>query len=187
MRIGGFSEQTGERCPAGVQIGTLVALYDVGIQVGFEGKHQPKVVLWWESQHKDTKGRPFTLPDMVTNSSDERSRMASRYGALTGAAPTEKECEDGWDMDPLLGRACFLLVAPPKKQGGWPFISNVMPLPAGMTAPPALGVEGGTIPKFVEMMRAKAVHPGEVATPPPANVASPAVKSAEQIDSSIPF
>mgnify|MGYP001608709555 CR=1 FL=1 len=134
MRVGGYSEMTGERCPTGVQPAVLVAVYDIGLQAGFEGKIQPKIVLWWESSQRDTKGRPFTLPDTVTASSNEKATLTARYGALMGKPPTEAECEEGFDMDLCIGKCCLLNVVPPKKQGGWPRIDSVMPLPLGMPA-----------------------------------------------------
>lgn len=163
MRLGGFVEQTGERCPTGVQAATLVYVYDLGLQVGFEDKIQPKVCLWWESANKDSKGRPFTLPDVVTASSNEKSTMTQRYGSLMGAAPSEADMEAGYDTDLLIGKSCLILVQPSRKQGGWPYIENVMPLPPGMPVPPVIGEyeDGENAPKFVQMLRAKAVKSGD--------------------------
>ncbi len=177
MRVGGNDEQQiGERVPIGVQVVALAAVFDIGLQRGFEDKIQHKVVLWFESQHKDTKGRPFTIPTVVTASSNEKSTMAAVFGALSGAAPTDEECQEGFDLDDVIGKCCFVNMAPPKKAGGWPYIATYMPMPAGM---PAVTVsdkwEGPNVPKFVEKMREKQIAPPAVV--PAVTKAAPAAKA----------
>lgn len=162
MKIGGVSEQIGERCPTGVHPAVLVGVYDVGTHEGYQGKIQPKVCLWWEAGVRDSKGRPFTLPDVVTNSSHEKSTMAQRFSCLVGRALTEPEQKDGLDTDMMIGKSCLVLVSPPKKAGGWPFIENVMPLPTGMPVPKKMG-DYAQEPRFVTILKAKALSAAQVA------------------------
>ena len=181
MRLGGQSEQVGERCPVGVVVGILAAVYDLGMQEGYEGKKQHKVCLWWEVSHRDTKGVRFTLPDMVTNSSSELSTLTQRVGALMGRAPTEEEMDVGYDTDPLIGKCCLLQIDPPRKPGGWPFVKNVMPCPAGMSGINRVEGKygpGDPTPKFVEKMLDKSLDDEAPAQASEADAA---------LDKSIPF
>ncbi len=162
MRVGGYTEQSGEKCNPGTMPAVLAAVFDVGLhRTSFDGeeKTQHKVALMWEVDDRDTKGRRFTLFQVVTNSSNEKANLTKIVGALMGRAPTEAECEEGFDMDPLIGTTCLVQVAPPREGKKWPYIENVMPLPRGMNR---LVVETdvmGDDPGFVKMMREKAVKP----------------------------
>lgn len=175
MKVGGYSEQDMdyERCGPGVIPAVLAAIYDVGLQsVVFDGKPktQAKVALMWEVETRDTKGRRFTVFQVLTNSSNEKATMTRVVGALMGRVPTGKECENGFDMDPLIGVTCLVQVEPPHEGKKWPYISNVMPMPKGMTQLVVEADVSGEDPRFVTMLLAKAVEP---AFPPPARVAAP--------------
>lgn len=131
MKIGGQSESVGEKCPAGVQVAVLAAVDDVGYQEGFQGKVQRKMVLTWETQHRTTKGRQFVLFQTVTNSTHEKSTMFKYVGTLLGRKMTEAEQKDGIDDTLLVGKCAQILVQPSEREGGWPYIDNVMPLVPG--------------------------------------------------------
>lgn len=199
MRIGGgnASRDSGDKCPPGVYPAILSAVYDIGTHaVVWQGKEklQAKVVLWFEVESRDTKGRRFSIPLVLTASSSEKSNMTKVYGALVGHAPSDAEMDEGYDMDPLIGVTCLVQIAPPREGKKWPYIENVMPLPKGMTALKAEGEYDGDDPKFITMMREKAVKPKSASTatakrevktvePEPA----PHDEDSARFDSEIPF
>lgn len=167
MRIGGGNQDTGEKCAAGVYPAVLAAVYDIGTHaVVWQGKEklQAKVVLWFEVESRDTKGRRFSIPLVLTASSSEKSNLTKVYGALVGHSPSDAEMEEGYDMDPLIGVTCLVQVSPPREGKKWPYIENVMPMPRGMATLQAEGDYDGDAPKFITMMREKAVKPKVAST-----------------------
>lgn len=155
MRIGFSSAGSGEKCPAGFHVAVLAAAYDIGRQkksYAGEDKVMHQVILVWEVDKRDTKGRRFTLTDYVTASTNEKSGLTKRVAALLGRVPTE----DDYDTDVLVGKCAYLMVKAPDREDGWPKIDNMTPLPPGFTAiKPEFKPD--PVPKYVENARAKAV------------------------------
>ena len=170
MRIGYSSSGGGEKCPAGFHVAVLAAAYDIGRQkksYAGEEKIAHQVILVWEVDKRDSKGRRFTLTDYVTASTNEKSGLTKRLAALLGRAPTESD----YDTDVVVGRNAYLMVAAPKDPEGWPRIENMTPLPPGFTGIVA-EFKADPVPKYVENARAKAVGGWKAPT------ATPAAKSA---------
>lgn len=186
MRIG-YSNSGGgggEKCPPGGYVAVLAACYDIGRQERAfkdEKKVAHQVILVWEVDKRDSKGRRFTMIDYVTASTNEKSGMFKRVGALIGRPPTD----DDFDDSRLVGRCCYVMVSPPRVADGWPRLGEFIPLPNGMS-PIKAEFNPEPTPRYVENARAKAV--GGWKAPPataPASISSPAPK-AEPRDE-IPF
>lgn len=174
MRFERGSEQIGERCPTGPQRVVLCAIHDVGLQEGYEGKVQRKSVLVFESEHRNTKGAPFVLFKTVTASLFKEAFLAKVFGAIVRRAPTDNEADNGFDDALLVGKTCYVNVAPPAKENGWPSIETVMPLPTGFAPLTPQGDYGpdAELPKFVQTMlsnRVSAPRPAAPTATPPAS------------------
>lgn len=161
MRYGnGQSESSGEKCPPGLYRATLVTVFDVGMQPGFTSADSPshKVVLWWEIDKRDSKGRRFTIPQNVACwLSTKPSKFAKAIGALIGRALTEAECKEGVDDALFVGKSAMVYVAPPGEGSKWPKIDSVMPLGEQPWMPPESKDSDANPPKLIKDQRSKAV------------------------------
>lgn len=178
----------GEKCPAGMHRATLVGMFDVGNQPGFKAGDSPmhKVVLVWEMEPRDTKGRPFQMIDSLASylsapTAKKKSKFAERVEALLGRPLTEDECKTGVDDSLLLGKSCQLFVSPPSGDSKWPKIVQAIGL---LGRDPMIGAKvlvEGDLPKhidaFVTKSRAKAV--GGWKAPSPTPTAKPAVAASQ--------
>lgn len=142
-----------ERPPVGYAVGVLAAIYDLGVREtpgsSFGPRHQ--ICLWWELNHRDSKGQQHTLRDVVTMSTMEGSHLATRIEALLGRDMTESERGD-FDPVTVLGKRCKLLLAvSPKRPDGSPFVKMAMPVEK---SDPPIVVEGdySQLPRFVEKL-----------------------------------
>lgn len=186
MRIGYSSSGGGEKAPAGAHVAVLAAAYDIGrqerrFQDDVKVAHQ--VILVWEIDKRDSKGRRFTLTDYVTASTNEKSGMFKRVQALLGRVPTD----DDFDTIVLLGKSCYVMVAPPKAADGWPRLSDFFPLPPGAKAITPEFKADGPVPSYVEKARAKAVGGWRpLPESAPRSIASPA-PTRESGGDEIPF
>lgn len=171
MRIGYSSAGGGEKCPPGFHVAVLAAAYDIGRQkksYAGDEKVVHQVILVWEVDKRDSKGRRFTLTDYVAASTHEKSVMTKRLAALLGRAPTEAD----YDTDVVVGRNVYLMVAPPRDPEGWPRIENVTPLPPGFTGIVA-EFKADPVPKYVENARARAVGGWRAPSPTPTAKSAP--------------
>ena len=134
MRIGySSSGGGGEKCPAGFHVAVLAAAYDIGRQkksYAGDEKIMHQVILVWEVDKRDSKGRRFTLTDYVTASTNEKSGLTKRLAALLGRAPTEAD----YDTDVVIGKCAYLMIKAPDNPEGWPRIDNLTPPPPGVPA-----------------------------------------------------
>jgi hypothetical protein len=163
----------------------LAGCFDVGWQPGYQdGPSKRQVVLWFESQHHNTKGTAFTLPVVLTNSSNEKSNMVKWVTALTGKAPTEAERKAGFDMDALIGKSCQILVVA-DEEGAWPYINTMLPLNPGQGGIRAAG-DYTVEPKFVQKLKGKQLS-SEAAKAHNAEIASAAKKDTAEFDKNLPF
>lgn len=172
MRIGYSSSGSGEKPPAGFHVAVLAGVYDIGRQkkeFAGESKIQHQVVMVWEIDKRDTKGRRFTLADYVTASTHEKSGMYKRIAALVGRTPKDED----FDTSMVVGRSVYMMLKEPAKDGGWPRIDTMVPLPPGMTSLLPEFKED-PIPKYVTTAREKAVGGWKAPTPTPPNKSAPA-------------
>lgn len=169
MKIGGYrssgSDGPKDKCPAGEYPAVLVGISDIGYQPSpfknEDGSEQIKrqLILTWEVDKRDTKGRRFHLLEYVTASSNPKSGMAARWKAMMGRAPTDAECDAGFEDTAMLGRCVYLYVEDPKKEGGFPRISQIVPLPKAV--PPITAetmLDPNDPPPYVRKAREKAVE-----------------------------
>lgn len=164
MRIGySSSGGGGEKCPAGFHVAVLAAAYDIGRQrktYAGDEKVVHQVILVWEVDKRDSKGRRFTLTDYLNASTNEKSTMTQRVKALLGKDPTEAE----YDTDVLVGKCVYLMVKAADDPEGWPRIDNMVPLPEAFK-PIKAEFKAEPPPKYVENARAKAVGGWRAPTP----------------------
>ena len=178
MRIGTSQGGGGEKCPEGKAVGCLVAVWDIGRQkTTFKGeeKVKPQLILVWEMEKRDSKGRRFVLYDFVTNSAGENSALTNRVAALVDkVSPAESD----YETDLLVGRFAYLTIAAPFKEGGFPRIKTAAALQPGIgTFKPETVVNPAAPPKAVENARAKAVGGWKPQSPTP--TAKPAVAASQ--------
>lgn len=173
----------GEKCPPGLYRAALVGLFDLGNQPGFKPEDSPqhKVLMVWQMDKADSKGRPFTLFDSVAAyisrpGDKKKSKFAERIEALIGAPLLDEDAENGVDDAVLLGKTCQLFIAP--SDGKYAKIGQAMGL---MGQPPMAGITvltEETMPKhvasFVAKARAKAVGGWKAPTATPAAKSAPA-------------
>ena len=150
-----------------------VGVFDIGNQPGFKPGDQPshKVVLAWEIDKTDTKGKRFTIFDnLAAWLSTKPSKFSERVGALVGRPLTEQECKDGVDDALFVGKTAMVFIVPPSKEGKWPKIDRALPLQQGMSPmPPSAMLTEANVPKLIVTMRGKAVGGWKPPTPTPPN------------------
>lgn len=178
MRIGYSSSGSGEKPPPGFHVAVLAAVYDIGKQkkeYAGEAKIQHQIVMVWEIDKRDSKGRRFTLADYVTASTHEKAGLRKRIAALLGREPYE----DDFDTDVVVGKSVYLMLKPPAKEDGWPRIDTMVPLPPGFQ-PIKAEFAADPVPKYVVTAREKAVggwrapRADQAPTPTPPNKSAPA-------------
>lgn len=175
----------GEKCPPGFYRAVLVGIFDIGKQPPFKSTDSPqhKVILAWEVDARDSKGRNFVVFDtLALYLSTKPSKLSERFGALLGRPLTDKECEDGLDDAELLGKTVMVFIAPPSGNSKWPKVQQALPLQAGQSPMRASKMfTEADPPKVVRMAREKAIKPGA-----PPSIASPA-PTRESGGDEIPF
>jgi hypothetical protein len=166
----------------------LVGMFDVGNQPGYKPGDSPmhKVVLVWEMEPRDTKGRAFQMIDSLASylsapTAKKKSKFAERVEALLARPLTEDECKTGVDDSLLMGKSCQLFIAPPGPDSKWPKIVQAIGL---LGRPPMTGVavmSEGALPKHVEafLSKARAKAVGGWKPPTPAAPPNPAVAGAQ--------
>lgn len=165
MKIGGnySGDGGGEKPPVGVYPAVLIGCWDCFIQAGYQGKPPvQKFALGWETNKKDSKGKPFLLFESVSSSSFHKSTAAKRYMALAGRSLTTAEEDDGFDIEQYVGRAVLLNVVAPEEEGKWPKIAEAMPLPDGMPAYQRTVDFKDELPGFVKKARERALTPAQI-------------------------
>lgn len=123
----------GQQVPAGVYSAVCSKVYDLGVQEGYEGKRQQKVVILWELDERKDNGERFLMSKTYTASLNEKAKLRQDLEAWRGRRFTPEELR-GFDLDNILGAPCQLSVVEYTKQNGSPGtkISAVMPLGKGM-------------------------------------------------------
>jgi hypothetical protein len=166
----------GEKCPPGMHRAQLVGMFDVGNQPGFKAGDSPmhKVVLVWELEPRDTKGRAFQMIDSLASylsapTAKKKSKFAERIEALLARPLTEDECKMGVDDSLLMGKFCQLFIAPPGPDSKWPKIVQAIGLLGRAPLTGAALLNEADLPKHVEAFltkaRAKAVGGWKPPTP----------------------
>ena len=100
-----------EAMPTGVVQAVCSAIHDLGMQPGYMGKIQHKVVIVWEldevRKEGDFAGKRFIVCRTYTASLNERSNLSKDLEGWRGKAFTPEQ-RDGFDLDVLLNHNCNL-------------------------------------------------------------------------------
>jgi hypothetical protein len=110
-----------ELLPVGVIPAVCVKYYDCGIQRGYQGKLQHKVVLLWELDARRTDGARFLATKSYTASLSDKANLTADLQSWRGRAFTDAELE-GFDLDAIVGKPCQLNLVQIAKSNGDPFV-----------------------------------------------------------------
>lgn len=123
----------GEPIPVGVHKAVCFRVVDMGMQEGFQGKMQHKLVILWELDVRRTQGEfanaRFLASKTYTASIGEKATLRKDLESWRGRAFTAEELE-GFDVEKIVGANCQLnMVAVQTKAGKtWTAIAAIMPL-----------------------------------------------------------
>lgn len=136
--------------PAGVFAARCTRIIDLGtIDGDYQGKpkKQHDIVFCFESAQLmgddagEFAGKPFLITQRWTASLGEKANMRKALESWRGRKFTPAEIE-AFDLHNVLGKPCFVNMVhtdPAQGKKVYSNIASIMPLPAGMTAPKAVG------------------------------------------------
>ena len=118
-----------EKPEPGLHNAVCSKMFDLGIQEGFGGKPQHKVVIYWEleetMQTGDYAGKRFVLSRTYTLSLNEKASLRRDLESWRGKGFTEQEV-NGFDIEVLIGVPCTINVIHDDKSGRAK-IAGIMP------------------------------------------------------------
>lgn len=123
-----------EHPPIGTIRGICIGVYDIGWQIGFEGKVEKKVLYLWEVdarlENGEHKGKRHLVSKSYKQSMHEKSAHALMLESWLGKKFSDEE-RSGYDVEQLINKPCLLaLVA--SKNGQYVNVGAVLPMMAGM-------------------------------------------------------
>ena len=130
--------------PAEPILGCLVAMEYVGVHRSVSKKYGTKdndtLLLTYELEERDPRGKPFTVAERLTHSLSERATLRKRVGTM--APGTSDEDLRTFDLDSLIGSVVLVTVRHYKDRKGETraAVANVGNVPRGLLA--SLGEEG---------------------------------------------
>jgi hypothetical protein len=136
-----FGEKS-EIVPAGNHVATLYSLIHIGaVEEEYMGdtKLVDKVMLRFElpDEEREFNGekKPMAISREYTLSFGEKANLRKLVEGMLGTSI--EEVEEGYGLEPLLGKSCLLNVIHKTSRQGkeYAFISGAAPLPKKMTAP----------------------------------------------------
>ena len=110
-----------EPLPVGVVPAVCVNYFDCGVQRGYQGKLQHKVVLLWELEARRTDGQRFLATKNYTATLSEKATLTADLQSWRGRAFTEDELR-GFELDNIIGKPCQLNLVQTTKANGDPFV-----------------------------------------------------------------
>jgi hypothetical protein len=97
----------------GLHNAVCVKMFDLGMQEGYEGKMQHKVVIYFELEDRipdgEYKGKRFMLSRTYTLSLNEKANLRKDLESWRGKAFTDEEAK-GFDIEKLVNIPCTLNV-----------------------------------------------------------------------------
>jgi hypothetical protein len=142
-----------EQPEAGMHPAVCAKVFDLGDQLGFQGRVQHQIVILWELAERQTKGdftgKRFKVTKKYTASLNEKANLRKDLDSWRGRPFTDEEAQ-GFDMEKLLNVNCLLNIAATKTKKGNTFmaVASVNPMMKGQEK---LEVEDvGYVPKFVK-------------------------------------
>lgn len=128
-----------QKPPQGTHIARCFKIIDLGTQHNETYDNDArKMMICWELPTElipdgELKGQPFAITGWYTRSLGEKSNLRRDLEAWRGKKFTEEELE-GFDIDVVLGQACFINVVH-SEDGKYANISSIMKLPKGTKCP----------------------------------------------------
>ena len=118
-----------EKPEAGLHNAVCSKMFDLGIQEGFQGKPQHKVVIYWELEETmktgEYAGQRFVMSRTYTLSLNEKATLRRDLESWRGKGFTDDEV-NGFDIEVLIGVPCTLNVLHDDKSGRAK-IAGIMP------------------------------------------------------------
>ena len=171
-----------EPLPVGVIPAVCVTYYDCGIQRGFQGKLQHKLVILWEMDARKSDGTRFQATKTYTASLSEKANLTADLQSWRGSAFTDAELE-GFELDRIVGKPCQLNLVKIKKANGDPFVEvQTVLLPPRGWKPFTVETASDYVPPFVATMIA-----GQLEAPAPDPHTDQAAGCDTYVDDDIPF
>jgi hypothetical protein len=134
------TDRTFELAPAGAFAARCFRVIDLGTQtftVMGETKMAHQCLISWELGKTMADGRPYTINEKYTVSLHEKAKLRTVLESWRGKKFTEAE-RKGFDLKNILGKVCFInIVHAQKGEKEFANVASVMPVPDGMTSPPA--------------------------------------------------
>jgi len=125
-----------EAIPMGMQQAVCAGNHDLGMQEGYGGKPQHKLVLVWELLERRTEGdfagQRFIVTKTYTATLNERSNLSKDLESWRGKAFTAEE-RAGFQLDVLTGVNCNLNLVEKESKNGRTYVNvaGIMPLHKG--------------------------------------------------------
>lgn len=133
-------ERTFELAPAGAYAARCFRVIDLGTQtfsVMGETKMAHQCLITWELSKQMADGRPYTINEKYTVSLHEKAKLRQVLESWRGRKFSEAE-RKGFDLKNILGKVCFInIVHTERGDKEFANVASVMPVPDGMTSPPA--------------------------------------------------
>lgn len=127
--------------PEGTHVAACFLVADIGLQEGYQGKAQHKIVVGWETPEEiiDTEDgpKPMIIYSVYTASLSEKAYLRQDLESWRGRSFTEDELK-GFDVFNVLGAPCLVTVVHNTTNGKtFANVKSVAALPKGMAkAPP---------------------------------------------------
>lgn len=128
---------TAARCTRIIDLGTVKGEYKGKAKMIHDVRFAFESAVLMPESEGEYAGKPFLIVQKFTASLGEKANLRKFLEAWRGRKFTEAEL-DGFDLKNVLGKPCFLNIVH-SEDGKYANISSVMPLPAGIVAPPAVG------------------------------------------------
>ena len=122
-----------EKLPTGPQAAVCCGVHDLGMQQGFQGKLQHKVVIVWELSERRKQepggGQRFTISNTYTLSLSEKANLTKDLISWRGVPLSEEELSQGFDIERLIGANCTLNLVEVTKPNKSPrvVVQGIMP------------------------------------------------------------
>jgi len=115
------SDKEYEPYPVGLVPAICMNYFDVGLQHGYNGKVQHKLVVLWELEARRSDGKHFTVTKKYTACLEEKANLTKDLVSWRGVAFTAAELR-GFNLDAIKGKPCLLNLVQKSKQNGDPFV-----------------------------------------------------------------
>lgn len=137
-----------EKIPTGPQKAILVNIIDIGHQVGYGGKIQPKCVFLFELAARKKDGTRFLLTKEYTASLAERANLRIDLESWRSRAFTPDQL-NGFELDTCIGVCCLLNLMEKKKENGKCFV-EISAIARNTSEPIVAETEKTFVPEWIQ-------------------------------------